>query len=94
MDNLIRILRSFSKGKEDERFIENVIELLRDKVMTNVEGMYELGLKLQDNRVIFPPPWDSIYASLKKSGSLNALSPLNMGETGQARKISISLWSF
>ncbi len=86
MDNLIRIVRSFSKGKEDERFIENVIELLRDKVMTNVEGMYELGLKLQDNRVIFPPPWDSIYASLKEIGFFKRFVPVEYGGSGASEE--------
>ncbi|UCH00244.1 MAG: acyl-CoA dehydrogenase family protein [Deltaproteobacteria bacterium] len=86
MDNLIRILRSFSKGKEDKRFIENVIELLRDKVMTNVENMYELGLKFQDTKVIFPPPWDSIYASLKEIGFFRRFVPAKYGGSGASEE--------
>ena len=86
MDNFIRILRSFTKGKEDKRFIENVIELLRDKVMTNVENMYELGLKFQDNKVIFPPPWDSIYANLKEIGFFGRFVPAKYGGSGASEE--------
>jgi len=86
VDNFIRILRSFTKGKEDKRFIENVIELLRDKVMTNVENMYELGLKFQDNKVIFPPPWDSIYANLKEIGFFGRFVPAKYGGSGASEE--------
>ena len=79
MDNLIRILRSFSEGEEDRIFTENFVDLLNDKVMSNVQRMYELGLKFQDNRVIFPPPWESIYASLKEIGFFKRFVPVKYG---------------
>lgn len=53
MDNLVRILRSFSEGKEDKTFTENFVDLLKDKVMTDVQRMYELGLKFKENKVFF-----------------------------------------
>jgi butyryl-CoA dehydrogenase len=79
LDNLIRILRSFSEGEEDRIFTENFVDLLNDKVMSNVQRMYELGLKFQDNRVIFPPPWESIYASLKEIGFFKRFVPVKYG---------------
>lgn len=82
MDNLISILRSFSEGDEDKTFTDNLIDLLKDKVMTNVQRMYELGLKFQNNKVIFPPPWESIYASLKEIGFFKLFVPVNYGGSG------------
>jgi hypothetical protein len=66
LDNLIRILRSFSKGEEDKAFTESFVDILKNKVMNDVQRMNERGLTFRDNKVVFPPPWDSIYASLKE----------------------------
>ena len=79
MDNLIRILRSFSEGEEDKTFTENFVDILKDKVMTDVHRMYELGLIFKDNKVVFPPPWESIYASLKEIGFFKRFIPVNYG---------------
>jgi hypothetical protein len=49
LDNLIRIPRSFSEGEQDKKFIENFVALLKDKVMNNVQTMYEAGLKFQNS---------------------------------------------
>jgi len=48
LDNLIRILRSFSEGEQDKKFIESFVALLKDEVMNNVQTMYEAGLKFQN----------------------------------------------
>lgn len=79
MDNLIRVLRSFSEGEEDKTFTENFVDILKDKVMTDVHRMYELGLIFKDNKVVFPPPWESIYASLKEIGFFKRFIPVNYG---------------
>jgi len=79
LDNLIRILRSFSEGEEDKTFTENFVDILKDKVMTDVQRMYELGLIFKDNKVVFPPPWESIYASLKEIGFFKRFIPVNYG---------------
>ena len=81
MDNLIRILRSYSEGEEDTTFTENFIELLKDKVVTNVQKMYERGLKIQNNRVIFPASWDPIYSGLKEIGFFQRFVPIEYGGT-------------
>ncbi|MBW2005431.1 MAG: hypothetical protein JRI72_12680 [Deltaproteobacteria bacterium] len=52
MDNLIRILRSFSEGEEDKAFTENFVDILKGKVMTDVQRMYERGLTFRDNKVV------------------------------------------
>ena len=49
MDNLIRLPRSFSEGEQDKKFIESFVALLREKVMNNVQTMYEVGLKFQNS---------------------------------------------
>ncbi len=49
MDNLIRILRSFSEGEQDKKFIESFVALLKDEVMNNVQTMYEVGLKFKNS---------------------------------------------
>jgi butyryl-CoA dehydrogenase len=79
LDNLIRILRSFSEGEEDRTFTDSFVDLLKNKVMTNVERMYEVGLKFQNNRVIVPAPWDSIYASLREIGFFQRFIPVDYG---------------
>ena len=86
MDNLIRILRSFGEGEEDKTFTDSFVDLLKNRVMTNVERMYEVGLKFQNNRVIFPPPWDSIYAGLKEIGFFKRLIPVDYGGSGASEE--------
>jgi butyryl-CoA dehydrogenase len=81
LDNLIRILRSYSEGEEDTEFTENFIELLKDKVMANVQKMYERGLKMKNNKVIFPPPWKPIYSGLKDIGFFKRFVPIEYGGT-------------
>jgi len=81
LDNLIRILRSFSEGEEDSAFTESFVELLRDKVMNNIQSMYEHGLGLKNNRVVFPPSWDPIYASLREIGFFERFIPVDYGGT-------------
>jgi butyryl-CoA dehydrogenase len=81
LDNLIRILRSFSEGEEDTTFTESFIELLRDKVMTNVQAMYEHGLTLRNNRILFPPSWGPIYSGLQEIGFFERFIPVEYGGT-------------
>lgn len=81
MENLIRVLRSYSEREEDTAFTDNFIELLKDKVMTNVQKMYERGLKIQNNRVIFPASWDPIYSDLKEIGFFQRFVPIEYGGT-------------
>jgi len=50
--------------------------------MTNVQRMSELGLKFQNNKVSFPPPWESIYASLKEIGFFKRFVPVDYGGSG------------
>jgi butyryl-CoA dehydrogenase len=86
LDNLIRILRSFGEGEEDKTFTDSFVDLLKNRVMTNVERMYEVGLKFQNNRVIFPPPWDSIYAGLKEIGFFKRFIPVDYGGSGASEE--------
>ena len=86
MDNLIRILRSFGEGEEDKTFTDSFVDLLKNRVMTNVERMYEVGLKFQNSRVIFPPPWDSIYTGLKEIGFFKRFIPVDYGGSGASEE--------
>ncbi|MFW6114908.1 MAG: acyl-CoA dehydrogenase family protein [Thermodesulfobacteriota bacterium] len=81
MDNLLRILRSFSEGEEDSTFTESFGELLKDKVMNNVQSMYEHGLALKNNRVVLPPSWNPIYAGLREIGFFERFIPVDYGGT-------------
>ena len=87
MDNLIRILRSFSKGEEDKVFTENFVDILKAEVMNDVQKMYECGLTFRDNTVIFPPPWESIYASLKEIGFFKRFIPVSFGGNRTSEEI-------
>jgi alkylation response protein AidB-like acyl-CoA dehydrogenase len=79
VDNLIRILSSFTEGEQDKRFIDSFVQLLKDQVMSHVQSMYERGLKLENGRVVFPPPWESIYSGLKEIGFFKRFVPVDYG---------------
>jgi len=81
LDNLIRILRSFSEGEEDSAFTESFVELLNDKVMNKVHDMYEYGLTMRNNKVIFPPSWEPIYSGLREIGFFERFIPVDYGGT-------------
>jgi butyryl-CoA dehydrogenase len=86
LDNLIRILRSFTEGEQDKKFIEDFVALLKDKVMNNVQTMYEVGLEFKNGTVIFPPPWDAIYAGLKEIGFFKHFVPVAYGGRGASEE--------
>ena len=79
MDNLIKILRSFLGGGEDKAFTENFIDLLKERVMPNLQAMYEVGIKFENDTVIFPPPWESIYEGLRQIGFFRVFVPVEYG---------------
>ncbi|UCD72285.1 MAG: acyl-CoA dehydrogenase family protein [Syntrophobacterales bacterium] len=79
MDNLIKILRSFLEGGEDKALTENFIDLLRERVMPNLETMYEGGIKFENKRLIFPSPWESIYEGLRQIGFFSLFVPVEYG---------------
>jgi alkylation response protein AidB-like acyl-CoA dehydrogenase len=81
VDNLIRILRSFSEGEEDSAFTESFVELLRERVMNQVQGMYEHGLTLENNKVVFPPSWGPISSGLREIGFFKRFIPVDYGGT-------------
>ena len=79
LDNLIKILRSFLGGGEDKAFTENFIDLLKERVMPNLQAMYEVGIKFENDTVIFPPPWESIYEGLRQIGFFRVFVPVEYG---------------
>ncbi len=79
MDNLIKLLRSFLEGGEDRAFTENFVDLLKERVMPNLETMTEAGIKIENNRIILPPPWESIYEGLKEIDFFKVFVPVEYG---------------
>jgi len=79
VDNFIKILRSFHEGGEDKAFTENFIDLLKERVMSGLLPMYEVGIKFRNNKVILPSPWKSIYDGLKQMGFFNVFVPVEYG---------------
>jgi len=79
VDNLIRVLRSFSEGKEDKEFVDKLIDLLKDKLINNVHQMYIQGLKFDNSRTIFPEQWKIIYSGLKEIDFFKYFIPLEYG---------------
>ena len=79
MDNLIKILRSFLEGGEDRAFTENFVDLLKERVMPNLEAMTEAGIKFERRRVILPQPWESIYEGLKEIDFFKVFVPVEYG---------------
>jgi butyryl-CoA dehydrogenase len=86
LDNLIRILRSFSEGEEDKAFTDNFVDLLRNEVMANVQRMDDVGLRFRDNRTILPAPWESIYGSLREIGFFKRFVPLSYRGSGASEQ--------
>ena len=87
MDNLIRILRTFGKEKEDRSFTNNLIDILKSKVMDDVQSMYEHGLTFRNNKVIFPPQWEYIYESLKEIDFFERFIPVDYGGRSTTEEI-------
>jgi len=81
LDNFIKILRSFHEGGEDEAFTDSFISLLKDEVMPGLVGMYDVGVKFKNERVVLPSPWPSIYKSLKHMGFFRVFVPVEYGGT-------------
>jgi len=79
LDNLIKILRSFLEGGEDRAFTENFVDLLKERVMPNLEAMTEAGIQIENNRIILPPPWKSIYEGLKEIDFFKVFVPVEYG---------------
>jgi butyryl-CoA dehydrogenase len=79
LDNLIKILRSFLEGGEDRAFTENFVDLLKERVMPNLEAMTEAGIQIENNRIILPPPWESIYEGLKEIDFFKVFVPVEYG---------------
>ncbi len=79
MDNFINILRSFHEGGEDKGFTEDFIDLLKDLVMPNLQAMYEVGVRFKRNKIILPPPWESIYEGLRQIGFFKLFIPIEYG---------------
>jgi alkylation response protein AidB-like acyl-CoA dehydrogenase len=76
---LIKILRSFLEGGEDNAFTGNFIDLLKEKVMPNLSTMYEAGIKFENKRVILPSPWESIYEGLRQIDFFKLFIPFEYG---------------
>jgi alkylation response protein AidB-like acyl-CoA dehydrogenase len=79
VDQFIKILRSFHEGGEDKTFTENFISLLKHQVMPGLVTMCEAGVRFEKNRVILPPPWESIYEGLKQIGFFRVFVPVKYG---------------
>ena len=79
MDHLIKILRSFGEEEEDKAFLESFVELLKYQVMGNVQSMYSAGLGFRNGKVVFPPPWESIYSELIEIGLFKRFVPVEYG---------------
>ena len=79
MDNLLKILRSFLEGGEDKAFTANFIDLLKKRVMPNLQTMYEAGVTFEKGKVILPRPWESIYEGLRKIGFFEVFIPAEYG---------------
>ncbi len=79
MDNLLKILRSFLEGGEDKAFTANFIDLLKKRVMPNLQTMYEAGIKFEKGRIILPRPWESIYEGLREIGFFKLFIPTEYG---------------
>jgi len=79
VDHLIKILRSFSEQEDDRAFLDRFVELLRYEVMPSVQSMYAAGLGFDNGKVIFPPPWESIYSELVEVGLFKRFVPIEYG---------------
>ncbi len=91
MEYLLRLLRSFHEREEDRVQIERFVTFLDDRVIPQYVSMSEAGVKIEDNRAVFPETWGTIYNGLREIGFFNCFVP---PEYGGLRTSEESLYSY
>jgi len=89
--HLVKLLRSFHENEEDKTQIDRFVTLLNERVIPQYVSLNEAGVRIEDNRAVFPQAWTPIYEGLKKIGFFKCFVP---PEYGGVRTSEESLYSF
>lgn len=79
MEYLLKLLRSFHEKVEDKIQIDRFVTLLNEQVIPQYVRLSEAGVKIEDNRAIFPEPWGTVHDGLKEVGFFKSFIPPEYG---------------
>jgi alkylation response protein AidB-like acyl-CoA dehydrogenase len=89
--HLVTLLRSFHESEEDRIQLDPFVNLLQDRVISQYVSLDEAGVRIENNRAVFPEPWMGIYEGLKEVGLFKCFVP---PEYGGVRTSEENLYSF
>lgn len=79
MEYLLKLLRSFHEKEEDRIQVDRFVALLNDRVIPQYVPLSEEGVKIVDNRAVFPEAWKPISEGLKEVGFFRCFIPPEYG---------------
>ncbi len=79
MKYLLKLLRSFHEKEEDKIGIDRFVALLNERVIPKYVALSELGVRIENNRAVFPEAWEMINEGLKEIGFFKCFIPPKYG---------------
>lgn len=79
MKHLVNLLRSFHDNEEDTIQLDRFVTLLNDRVIPEYVSLNEAGVRIENNRAVFPPAWTLIHEGLKQVGFFKCFVPPEYG---------------
>ncbi|MBW2056893.1 MAG: acyl-CoA dehydrogenase family protein [Deltaproteobacteria bacterium] len=79
MEYLLKLLRSFHEKEEDRIQIDRFVRLLNERVIPHYVSLSEGGVKIEENRALFPAPWKRIHDGLTEIGFFKCFIPPQYG---------------
>jgi len=76
MDNLVSVLDSFHNGWRNKAYVKDLITILKDLVIPTYPSM---GVKIKDNKALFPAEWEQILSALRTSRIFDLFVPSQYG---------------
>jgi alkylation response protein AidB-like acyl-CoA dehydrogenase len=91
MKYLLKLLRSFHEKEEDKIGADRFVALLNERVIPKYMALSELGVRIENNRAVFPEAWEMINEGLKEIGFFKGFIP---PEYGGVKTSEESLYSY
>jgi butyryl-CoA dehydrogenase len=91
MKYLLKLLRSFHEREEDKIGVDRFVALLNERVIPKYVALSELGVRIENNRAVFPEAWKMINEGLKEIGFFRCFIP---PEYGGMKTSEESLYSY
>jgi alkylation response protein AidB-like acyl-CoA dehydrogenase len=91
MKYLLKLLQSFHEKEEDKIGVDRFVALLNERVIPKYVALSELGVRIENNRAVFPEAWEMINKGLKEIGFFKCFIP---PEYGGVKTSEESLYSY